>query len=291
MQTSKYLIANANDLKWGLAVSTVGYEEIAPGEKYPTKGHASGYYFNIQKGRILNEYQILYITEGEGTFTSAHIKDKPLMAGNAFLLFPGEWHTYHPVKDKGWKCYWIGFKGRNMDERVKAGFLKPDEPIFVIGYNYDIDHYFNTAMEVARKESAYAQQFLAGIVNLMLGVIYYARGYMKLGKNKIEAEMMEKARMILTHNIETAQTIHEVAETLGLSYSKFRKLFKLHTGIPPALYQHQLRLIRAKELLTSTDLSIKEIAYKLHFETSDYFSSTFKKNTGLTPSEFRKLMI
>ena len=49
MQTSKYMLANERDLKWGLSVTTIGYEEIAPGDPYPTKGHADGYYFDLSK--------------------------------------------------------------------------------------------------------------------------------------------------------------------------------------------------------------------------------------------------
>ena len=52
MQKSKYLLANERDALWGLTVSTVGYEDIARGESYPTKGHADGYYFNIEKGNL-----------------------------------------------------------------------------------------------------------------------------------------------------------------------------------------------------------------------------------------------
>ena len=43
MQTSKYLLATERDAEWGLTISTVGREEIAPGEEYPTKGHADGF--------------------------------------------------------------------------------------------------------------------------------------------------------------------------------------------------------------------------------------------------------
>lgn len=50
MQTSKYLLANERDKEWGLTVSTIGYEMIEPGESYPTKGHADGYYFDLKKG-------------------------------------------------------------------------------------------------------------------------------------------------------------------------------------------------------------------------------------------------
>ena len=133
MQHSKYLLANDRDRLWGLTVSTVGYEEIAPGDPYPTRGHADGYYFNVSRGRILREYQLLYNPEGEGVFQSAHCPPSPIKAGDMFLLFPGEWHTYHPLDSRGWKSYWIGFSGRNVDDRVRAGFLSPEKPVYHVG--------------------------------------------------------------------------------------------------------------------------------------------------------------
>ena len=51
MQISKYLLANERDALWGITVTTVGYEEIAPDDPYPTRGHADGYYFELNKGR------------------------------------------------------------------------------------------------------------------------------------------------------------------------------------------------------------------------------------------------
>ena len=50
MQKSKYLVINERDALWGLVVSTVGYEELLPGDPYPTRGHADGYYFNVERG-------------------------------------------------------------------------------------------------------------------------------------------------------------------------------------------------------------------------------------------------
>ena len=139
MQTCSYLLANERDALWGLTVSTVGYEEISPGEDYPTKGHADGYYFNTEKGRVLDEYQLLYNPEGEGVFQSAHCPATTLKAGDMFLLFPGEWHSYHPNPRTGWKSHWIGFKGKNMDDRVTAGFLKPEKPIYHVGYSFVLE--------------------------------------------------------------------------------------------------------------------------------------------------------
>ena len=264
MQTSSYLLANERDALWGLTVSTVGYEEISPGEDYPTKGHADGYYFNLEKGRVLDEYQLLYNPEGEGVFQSTHCPETPIKAGDMFLLFPGEWHSYHPNPHTGWKSHWIGFKGKNMDDRVTAGFLTPEKPIYHVGYSFVLEGLYQRALDEATKENAYSQQLMAGIVNHLIGMMYSLERNIELNKNHLHVDMINRARL-----------------------SNFRKLFKEYTGLSPATYQQDLRLLRAKELLSTTDLTIKEIAYRLNFESPDYFSAKFKAKMGCKPSEIR----
>lgn len=288
MQISKYMLANERDLKWGLSVTTIGYEEIGPGDPYPTKGHADGYYFDLSKGRTLNEYQLLYNPEGEGIFHSATVKEARLREGDMFLLFPGEWHSYHPLTNHGWKSYWIGFKGPNMDERVKAGFLSPQKPIYHIGFSDGIVQLYKQAYQAALDEAAYSQQLMAGIVNHLIGMMYsLERNNELISRSQAHVNMINKARLRIRESLESPLTIQQVAEELGVSYSNFRKLFKEHTGFSPAVYQQDLRLQRAKELLSTTDMSIKEIAYQLNFESPDYFSAKFKIKTGRRPSELR----
>ena len=172
MQTSKYLLATDRDAQWGLTVSTVGKENIEPGEDYPTKGHADGYYFDIKKGRTLDEYQLLYQSEGEGVFQSEHCPETTIKAGDIFMLFPGEWHTYHPNREKGWKSFWIGFKGKNIDDRVKHGFLSVEKPIYHVGFSNEIINLYEEAYRTAIEEAAFSQQSLAGIVNHLIGLMY-----------------------------------------------------------------------------------------------------------------------
>ena len=287
MQRSKYLLANDRDALWGLTVSTTGYEHILPGEPYPTKGHADGYYFDIQRGRTLNEYQLLYNPEGEGLFQSAHCPPVPIRPGDMFLLFPGEWHTYHPQPAVGWKSYWIGFRGRNIDDRVRAGFLSPQKPIYHVGYSASIETLYKRAYDAALQEAAYSQQLMAGIVNHLIGMMYSLERNIELGRNQQHVDMINRARLRIRESLESPLTIQQVATELGVSYSNFRKLFKEHTGLSPATYQQELRLLRAKELLSTTELSIKEIAYRLNFESPDYFSSKFKSKMGFKPSDLR----
>ena len=287
MQISKYLLANERDAQWGLTVSTVGFEHIQPGDPYPTKGHADGYYFDCNKGRTLNEYQLLYNPEGEGIFQSTNQKPVRLKPGDMFLLFPGEWHTYHPDPKVGWKSYWIGFRGKNMDDRVRAGFLAPTKPIYHVGYSFTLEALYKRAYEAAVEEAAYSQQLIAGIVNHLIGMMYSLERNRELSKNQQQVDMISRARMRIRESLESDITIQQIAEELGVSYSNLRKLFKEHTGLSPATYQQELRLLRAKELLSTTELSIKEIAYRLNFESPDYFSAKFKAKMGLKPSEVR----
>ena len=286
-QISKYLLANERDALWGLTVSTVGYEEIQPGDDYPTRGHADGYYFDLQKGRELNEYQLLYLTEGDGVFHSATVKEARIREGDLFLLFPGEWHSYHPNPKTGWKSYWIGFKGRNMDDRVRAGFLSPQKPIYHVGFSDQIVRLYKQAYDAAIEEAAYSQQLMAGMVNLLIGMMYSKERNILLSRNQAHVDMISRARLRIREALESSLTIQQVAGEIGISYSNFRKLFKEHTGISPATYQQDLRLQRAKELLSTTDMSVKEIAYRLNFESPDYFSAKFKTKTGRRPSELR----
>jgi AraC-like DNA-binding protein len=282
------MLASERDALWGLTVTTIGYEEIAPGDEYPTHGHADGYYFTVDHGRELNEYQLLYLPEGKGEFHSATVPEAKLCEGDLFLLFPGEWHSYRPHAKTGWKSYWIGFKGKNIDDRVMAGFLSPAKPIYHVGFSDAIVSLYKQAYATAIEEAAYSQQLLAGIVNHLVGMMYSLERNIQLNsRSQNHVEMISRARLLIRESLESSLTIQQVAEKMGVSYSNFRKLFKEYTGLSPAVYQQDLRLQRAKELLSTTDMSIKEIAYQLNFDSPDYFSAKFKAKTGRRPTELR----
>ncbi|MDE6795878.1 MAG: AraC family ligand binding domain-containing protein, partial [Muribaculaceae bacterium] len=110
MDSIIYLLANERDQQWGLSVSSVGTERFGPGDAYPSERHAGSYLFRATTGRVFDEYQLVYISEGEGYFESASVTRTKIVAGTMFLLFPGEWHTFSPKASTGWTQYWIGFR-------------------------------------------------------------------------------------------------------------------------------------------------------------------------------------
>ena len=278
----KYLIVNDMDQKFGLWVNTVGFQSIQPDSPYPLKDHPSGYFFNAQKGRVLREYQLVYITKGRGLFSSETTPEKQVCKGRLMVLFPGQWHTYHPYRQTGWNEYYIGFEGPVIDNLVKGGFLSKDNQVFEVGLNEELVSLFSRALEIAEADKISSQQYLGGIVLHIVGMI------LSISKNKIFEvgdvdQKIEQAKIIMNENVFKDIDPEELAMKLNISYSWFRKVFKDYTGYAPAKYFQELKLRKAKQLLVGTSHSVKEISFMLDYKSTEHFFSLFKKRTGFTP--------
>lgn len=83
-------------------------------------------------------------------------------------------------------------------------------------------------------------------------------------------------------------SLESIADKINLSATYLRRLFKKHTSKSIADYINDVRMEKAIELLSNTDLSINEICNKSGFSSSNYFYSVFKKIHGVTPNEHRQ---
>lgn len=282
----KYLIVNDKDKKFGIYVNTVGFQSIQPNSPYPLTDHPSGYFFNAKKGRILREYQFLYITKGKGVLSFDAETEIPISKGLLFLIFPGQWHTYHPVPESGWNEYYIGFEGPIIDNIVENSFISKENQILEVGFNEELVNLFTRAIEVAEVDKISSQQYLSGIVLHILGLV------LSVSQNKIfevgdVIQKIEQAKIIMNENVFKNIDPEELAEKLNTSYSWFRKVFKDYTGYAPAKYFQELKIRKAKQLLVGTSHTVKEISYMLDYNSTEHFFSLFKKMTGYTPLEYR----
>lgn len=282
----KYLTINPADQKWGMSINSVGHQSIAENEVYPPQNHPTRYLFSSSKGRILNEYQLLYITRGSGTFTSTSAGTQTIQAGYMFLLFPNEWHTYSPDPETGWNEYWIGFNGELMDSWVKEEFFDKEHPILNVGLNEDLIGLYKRAIMIAEGQEANYQQALSGIACNLLGMAIYLSRNKTFSSNDISSKI-NQAKILIHENISTAKP-EDIAQTINMSYSRFRKIFKEYTGFAPSQYIQEVKITLAKEMLTNTAMSIKEIAFELGYDNSDYFFTVFRKMVGITPLCYRK---
>jgi len=283
-----YLTVNEMDRDWGMYLNTCGFQRIPPSKINPFLSiHPGVYGFNPKRGRVLDEFQLLFIVSGSGTFESMHCPKTVIDAGTIILLFKGEWHNYCHNTETGWDEYWVGFDGINMQNLMKSNFFSVASPIFKIGINDEFISFYKSIIQYAEEESAGYQQVASGIIRHMLGMLYY-KNQNNLLLDKEVVEKINQARIIIRDNISTQISPAEVAEKLGLGYSWFRKAFKKYAGISPAQFQLQIRLQKAKDLLLNTNLSVSEIAYELAFDTPGQFSTFFRQKSGMTPKEFRK---
>ncbi|WP_423127004.1 AraC family transcriptional regulator [Gaoshiqia sp. Z1-71] len=282
-----YPPVSATDRQWGLTVTTTGYQAVPPNSEYPTAGHSAAYYFSVGNGRILDEYQLVYIDKGRGMFRSSSVKEVLLEEGSLFMLFPNEWHTYRPDRETGWGTFWIGFKGENMDQLMKGHFFTKASPVIHLGYQEKLIGLFQEALNVARHERPGCQQLLAGLISLMLGIIHYEKRNEDI-RNDHMHRLIGKARLMMKEKVWQNISPEQVAGELNMSYSWFRRFFRKYTGVSPGQYLIHLRIRLARELLEQTGLSVKEIAGQLGFESAGYFSVFFKRQTGVGPLDYRK---
>lgn len=285
----RYLMSNDQDTQWGLVVTTAGHQDIPPNTIYPSQNHPTRYLFSTEKGRVLNEYQLVYITRGRGKFISAHQKECEIKEGDMFLLFPGEWHNYRPAAKTGWHESWIGFTGEDIEKKINSRFFSLEKAVFRVGIHEQLYNLYYWATIVAQQQETGHQQILAGIVNFLLGIAYSKSRQMAFQDKQIRT-LISKAKIIMQENIgqDFPGGGKAIAQNIGVRYSWFRHIFKEYTGFSPNQYMIELRISKSKELLTNTDMTCQQIAYAVGFETPSYFTITFKKKVGSTPSEYRE---
>ena len=97
--------------------------------------------------------------------------------------------------------------------------------------------------------------------------------------------------MVQNNNYYTVKfiTIAEMAEWCAMSQTAFKRKFAEYYGLSPHKWQLKQRLTRAADLLTTTDLLVKQICYECNFATPSQFIRSFKKEFGCTPERFRQM--
>jgi hypothetical protein len=111
----KYLTFSEEDEKWQMVCTDAGYTDVLPYTLYPPNkdGHPRAFRY-VAVGRTLNEYQIIYVTKGQGIFETQGRQYK-VIPGSIMMVFPGVRHHYKPLYEVGWMEYWVGFRGEHFD--------------------------------------------------------------------------------------------------------------------------------------------------------------------------------
>jgi Response regulator receiver domain./Bacterial regulatory helix-turn-helix proteins, AraC family. len=99
--------------------------------------------------------------------------------------------------------------------------------------------------------------------------------------------LIAKAIEFINENYDKDIKLYDVAKMLNISYYYFSKTFKEETKCNFVDYITQVRINKAKEFLLDDSISVKEVCFKVGYNDPNYFSRIFRKETGMTPTEYK----
>jgi AraC-like DNA-binding protein len=284
---SRYLPVNAEALRWEIHCNDAGYTQVPPGADYPLtpRDHPREYAATVTTGRVLREFQVVYISTGSGWFEDGTAERRSIVAGDIFMLFPGIRHAYCPNPETGWHEYWVGFSGIHAERLFRKGIFEPTSPIHHIGLNQEIMADYEQIVRFCRQQTPGFQVRLGALVLQLLAHIRSSE--MSLQTAHGDSELVQTARSVMQLRVHDGVDVGQIAAEIGVGYTRLLEIFRQYTGLTPYQYFLQLRIHRAKELLQEPHLSVKEISARMNFENQYYFSRLFKKKTGYSPTQWR----
>ena len=99
--------------------------------------------------------------------------------------------------------------------------------------------------------------------------------------------VIDRAKEYIMANYKKDISLDDVSKEVDISPYYFSKIFKEATGENFIEYLTNIRIEKAKELLNDTDMSMKEICVEVGYSNPNYFSRIFKKNVGVSPTEYK----
>lgn len=177
-------------------------------------------------------------------------------------------------------CYAINF---DIDEDIVF------EPFVTKAKKHnEIIEYFRSATKVwSLKRSAYTMKCKAELYNIIYAIKqeYYTE-YLPRDKYAVIQPAVDYIHSKYTkENI----SIESLSKMCNITPEYFRKIFKIFHGVSPVKYINNLKISSAKELLESQMYSVSEAALQSGYNEMSHFSREFKKQTGISPSDYKKI--
>lgn len=231
------------------------------------------------------DYQLLYVSRGKACFRFED-REREVGAGNMVLYRPGEAQHYcYYAKDAPEVC-WIHFSGSEASDILdKIGFSSSHILGCKVSSNYP-ELFRRITLELQLKRPCF-EEYLC---------LYLRQLFVEIQRNRSEAssdhflnqEEMEASVHYFNESFSQEIRIDEYAKNRHMSVCWFIRCFKRYMGMTPMQYITSIRINKAKDLLKNTDFSIQEISSLVGYENPLYFSRIFKKQTGRSPSGYRR---
>lgn len=223
------------------------------------------------------DYGLLYLFSGNITYAFDDSRIKLKSGDIIFLPKNSKYTVAFDLKSGPVKDYLINFDvmdGEEFSDVAKPSQILNDHAGILLDYFRDVVDTYN------QKDKSF---LTSAYFYLCLNSLQTAIQYKNSNENLLN---FEKAARMLAENYEVS--IDDISKELHMSRSAFQKRFIQFFGASPVEYRTEKRLKKAKLLLETTDMPIKEVSDLLGFYDTAYFYKVFKKVYSITPKEYRK---
>lgn len=286
-----YVPVNSTSIQLGLYVTGAGWSRVSPGSTYPQKGHPELYDFTWRSGRVLPEFQFVFISDGAGEFETAETGLQDIQAGTMLILQPDTWHRYRPIRERGWTEFWISVNGDLMYDWQNRGLLKTAEPMIRPKQPGTlISQYQAITAELSKHPRYLPTSVAANALMIMAGVIDQHTPIVgRYGQSEAEFSPMVNSAIdeIWTHS-HGQISVAAIARKLNVVRRTLERAFRKETGHSIHTEIVTCRLDRAKRLLGETNVSIKAAAFAAGFSSAANMSKVFRRELNLSPGEYRE---
>lgn len=167
-----------------------------------------------------------------------------------------------------------------------TGYLAPKPHSALTNYKINNQQAYKKFLKAEIPSEDFLKTLLAPLKNSLKLLTYYYDANV-IETQKKEDCLYQSILQYVSENYLLPLTMTVIAEDLHYSASYLSHIFKERNKQSIMQYVHQLKIKKAKDFLRSTDKSIMEISELLGFQDSNYFTSVFKKSTGMSPRAFR----
>ena len=242
---------------------------------------------NYSYGKDTRDYYLIhFVTRGKGTYRVGQ-RLFHLSANDGFLITPGATIVHTADKKEPWDLCWVAFFGRRAAALLEKAGLDEEHLIF----HYDKDDFLETCIKNIYNESRTGKNIasITGYFYLFAGrLIELHEEKEKKEPDIVSFSRFDDAVIYIRRNIRSRITIENLANYMRLDTSQVYRIFKKNTGMSPPCFITRMRMDKACEMLEKTDLPVKEIAEWMDYEYQSHFTKQFRKETGLSPSEYRE---
>ena len=240
------------------------------------------------KGRL--DFQLLYIASGIAHFYFDHNEtDTIVPAGHMVLYRPREPQRYVYYGNEQTEVYWVHFTGSSVKKILQGYGITNEMRVLPTGTSLDYARIFKQMIHELQRCQTHYPEVLTLLLRQLFILIHRQLTREHTRKNDYLDAEMSLAMQFFNDNYNTEVNIEEYASARGMSVSWFIRSFKQYTHTTPMQYIVSRRITNAQMLLETTNYNITEIGQIVGYDNPLYFSRIFRKQKGMSPSDYRKL--